>query len=344
MALDGDPAAAGGDRDARSISRRPCLIEQSVVVFEGPLNQIKNNSHPFLLDCEGMLAGRVRALAEIVDPAAGMLISRAWSDPIDVGFRKAASASAANGKSPRWSRTASLINGRPKAWKLPEMGTAMLPGPLINDEWFRGWVTVAREVKWNKSGDLRPRFVRLSNLTDSATVSIDGVALPETRPIEEMAVLSHWIEFHSRYKGEANAQTRMLFLDQWPQGKVNLALPSALPAEGSAQVEIRVRGTSGSFRPHPLPAIRGDLHLDLTGPVYVKSISFDTEKPGENRRFKFALSLGNDTGKEFRGTLRAVYGRYDGKIPYTGNCPAYATVDQPIVLQPGTSEFVGSAA
>ena len=163
-------------------------------------------------------------------------------------------------------------------------------------------------------------------------MKIGGVALPETRPIEDMAVLTHWVEFHSPYKGEANAQTRMLFLDLTPQGPVKLALPAALPIAGQTHVEMRIRDTSGMFRPRPTPGILGDLHFDLTPPVYVKDISFDTEKPGDDRRFEFKIVLGNESGQPRHLKLRAVYGRYDGKIAYTGNCPAYATVDQPVDL------------
>ena len=72
---------------------------------------------------------------------------------------------------------------------------------------------------------------------------------------------------------------------------------------------MRIRGTSGMFRPRPVMGVLGDLHLELTPPVYVKDISFDTDKPGENRRFKFQLQIDNETGSEFRGTLRSVYGR-----------------------------------
>lgn len=315
--------------------------ESSRIIFDKPLPEIPGigagtGAFSYEADAAGILAGKLRVKAEIIDPVSMAPLSSAWSDPIGVGFRRRISLAG------DWDVTkiepfSAAIAGRPKNWKLPETKSATLPGPLIHDEFFRGWVTVRRDVKWSKTGDLQPRFVRLSNVTDSAAVTVNGVALPESRPIEQLAVLSHWIEFHSKFKGEANAQTRLLFLDLWPQKQVKLALPEALAAEGSADIQIRVRGTSGSFRPHPLPAIRGDLHLDLTAPVYVKTVSFDTDKPGENRRFKFALALGNETGREFHGKLRAVYCRYDGKVPYTGNCPAYATVDQPIVLPAGAS-------
>ena len=69
--------------------------------------------------------------------------------------------------------------------------------------------------------------------------------------------------------------------------------------------------------------------------VYLETVSFDTEKPGDKRRFKFQLTLNNTSGAEFKGKIRSVYGRYVGEIPYTGDCPAYAEAEQSVTLPPG---------
>jgi hypothetical protein len=307
---------------------------RSRVVLERPLAELaKSGDVKCVIDSEGMLTGAVRLLAEIVTPGRAAALSTTWADPVTVGVRHRVSLAG------DWDVT-KIENHeypnqwRPKEWKVPAPTSAHLPGSLINDDFFKGWVTASRDVKWTKMGDLRPRFVRLSGVADSAVFTIESQALPETRPIEEMSILTHWNEYHSPFKGEENAARRMLFLDQIPQGPVKLTLPKALDGE-SAKVSFRLRATSGQFRPHPVFGITGDLHLEMSPPVYVGDIGFDTEKPGENRRFKFDLTLNNESGKEFRGKLVAVYGRYDGAIAYTGGCAAYATAEQPVTLKPG---------
>ncbi|HET6247472.1 MAG TPA: hypothetical protein VFE47_07245 [Tepidisphaeraceae bacterium] len=288
----------------------------------------------FNLSADGILAGAIHVRAEIIEANATKPISAAWSEPIEVGIRAHLNLAG------KWNVTKiepySVAGGnRPANWKPPEISSATLPGIIVNDEFFRGWVTLHRTISWSKNGGLQPRFLRLAGVADSAAVTIDQMALPETRPIEDMAVLSHWIEFHSRFKGEQNAKTRMLFLDLPPQGPVKISLPAPLPPEGSAQFAVRLRSTSGMFRPHPAAAIRGDLHLDLTPPVYVRNISFDASKPGEDRRFTFRVVLANETSAQKHCTLRALYGQYDGSIAYTGNCPLFASEEQQITLNPG---------
>ncbi len=318
--------------------------EIAKVVLDAPLGDLlagrrPRDGVPFELGADNCLLGELRAQVELLTDDGKKTLSEAWSQPAQIGIRKHVSLAGV------WQVTriepfAYESQWRPKDWQQPELKSVSLPGALLRDEWFRGWITVARDIQWNASGDLQPRFLRLSGVADSAQVKIGGVALPETRPIEDMAVLTHWVEFHSPYKGEANAQTRMLFLDLTPQGPVKLALPAALPIAGQTHVEMRIRDTSGTFRPRPTPGILGDLHFDLTPPVYVKDISFDTEKPGADRRFAFKIVLGNESGQPRHLKLRAVYGRYDGKIAYTGNCPAYATVDRPVDLEPGATSVV----
>jgi hypothetical protein len=326
-----DVAAAVGDTPG----------ETAKVVLDAPWSELStgrwfSRGVPFELDAGNCLLGELRAHIELLSADGKTMLSEAWSEPVKIGIRKRVSL-AGDWQVTRMEPFAYESQWRPKDWKQPELKSVRLPGPLLRDEWFRGWITVARDIRWDASGDLQPRFLRLSGAADSALVKIGGLALPETRPTEDMAVLSHWVEFHSPYKGEANAQTRLLFLDLTPQGPVNLALPAALPAAGQAHVEMRIRDTSGMFRPRPVPGILGDLHFDLAPPAYVKEISFDTEKPADDRRFKFKVALGNESGRPLHGKLRTVYGRYDGKIAYTGSCPAYATVDLPVDLPPGGS-------
>jgi len=289
----------------------------SRIILERPVTDPGANGElKFDVDSADMLVGTIHIKAEIIQPSQHGPVASAWADPIAVGVRKRVSLAGTwdVGKVEPYDYQA---KNRPK------------------DEYFRGWITVRRDVKWAPDGKLKPRFIRMSGVADSALVSVDGVALPETRPIEEMAVLSHWIEFHSAFKGEANANTRLLFLDLLPQGPVKLALPATPHDDGKASIQMRIRGTSGMFRPRPVMGVVGDLHLEMTPPVYVKDISFDTDKPGENRRFKFQLKIENETRSEFHASLRSVYGRYDGKIAYTGNCPAFGNADQAVVLKPG---------
>ncbi len=292
---------------------------------------------PFEVDVQGMLAGTIRVKAELYrhEGDVDRIIGQAWSDVVRVDVRKRLSLAG------EWAVTKVepypfRVAQRPKVWTPPNPKSVRLPGGIGSDEYFRGWMTLSREVSWPAQGsELQPRFLRLSQVNDSATVTIDGTPLSETRPLEEMAVLTHWVEFHSEYKGEENARTRLMFLDLLPQPPVKLDLPHALPVAGKVSIQVRLRGSSGLFRTRPVYGIHGDLHLDLTPPQYVKSISFDTEKPGPMRRFHFKLALANESNKSFTGTLRAAYRRYDGSIAYTGNCPAYASDSQPLTLEPG---------
>ncbi len=310
--------------------------ETSKVLIDKPLDQHLADGIAFEFDAGTCLAGEMRAHVEITAPGHAGLLAEGWSEPVNIGIRKRVSLAGdwdVKSIEPYGYKT----TARPKEWKPPELKTVHLPGVLLQDEWFRGWITVSREISIPNTGNEQPRFLRLSGVADSAAVTINNAPLPETRPIEEMSVLSHWIEFHSQYKGEENAKTRMLFLDLQPQGPVKLALPAPLTSDSKAKVEMRIRDTSGMFRGRPKPGIRGDLHLDLTPAVYVKDITFDTEKTADDRRFKFSVTLANESGKDFHGKLRSIYGRYDGKIAYTGSCPAYATTDQPVELKSGSN-------
>jgi len=256
---------------------------------------------------------------------------------------------------------------RPKDWKLGTLPASVkVPGPLPFDEGFRGWVTLKREVTWKRDGDLQPRLIRVDGASDSARVRVDGAEAGETAPVEDLAVLTHWAEFHCPFKGPENEGKRMLLMAGGSEYPWVAPLAKALPAEGKAEVEITLRATSGGVlgRPKPPYGILNGVCLEMASPVYIRSVSFDTEKPAREsatvgspdrarldkpavahrvpraeqpRRFRFSLVIANETGKAFKGKLRAVYGCYQGALPYTGPCPAQATGDQEIALPPGHS-------
>jgi hypothetical protein len=294
---------------------------------------------PFELSASGLLVGGVQVQAVIETGGDQPPVSSAWSAPIRIGVRRRVELAgewAVTGVEPfkfedRW---------RPKDWKLPEnVKTLTLPGmfdPALTP-WFRGWVTVKREVEWKAPEGLRPRFLRVSGVWDSVLATVDGAKVGEVTPVEDLDCLTHWMEFHSQFKGEENRPKRLMMADHDEYPPLCWPLPKALPAKGQATVELRMRGTSGLFRPKPAYGVHGDLHLELAPAVCIKSVAFDTEKPGEARRFKFGLSLLNESGKEFRGKLRAVYGQYSGPRSYAGPCFAYATDEQPLVVPTGES-------
>ena len=294
---------------------------------------------PFSIAAGDMLFGSLQVRAEVVVDRDSRPLSVGWSAPVRVGLRKRL------GLGGRWAVTsAKVLEGdvphRPKDWKLGALpATVELPGRLPFDRGFRGWVTVRREVAWKRDGDLRPRLVCISGASDSARVRVDGAHVGETSPVDDVAVLTHWVEFHCPFKGPENEQKRMLLIAGGDERPWLAPLPKALPPEGKAQIELAIRATSGGIlgKPQPPYGILDEMHLELVPPVYIRSVSFDTEKLGEKRRFRFTLTLANDTGKSFKGTLRAVYGRYHGEFPYTGACPAYASSEQRVSLPAGES-------
>jgi hypothetical protein len=181
----------------------------------------------------------------------------------------------------------------------------------------------------------KPCFLRVSGVWDSVLASVDGAKVGEVMPVEDLDVLTHWQEFHSQFKGEENRPKRLMMADHDEYPPLCWPLPKALPAKGQTTVELKLRGTSGLFRKKPAYGVHGDLHLECAPAVCIRSVSFDTEKPSEARRFKFTLALDNDSGQEFRGTLRTVYGQYAGLRSYTGPCPAYAVAEQPLTVPAG---------
>jgi len=282
----------------------------------------------FELDSAGMLAGTLQMQATVTGG------SFAVSAPVSVGIRQRLSLAG------EWTVTKVEpleLEGsrRPKDWKQPAFDKPVkLPGALTSDPWFRGWVTVKRELPTPVAGELRPRAVKLSGVSNSALVRINDAVVGEVQPETELdCELSHWSEFHSQFKGDANKRKRLLTGDAVVLPPLTLVLPKAVT--GPLTVELTIRGTSGAMRPKPPYGIFGDLHLELLPPVFVKAVTFDTEKLGEKRRFKFQVTLVNESGAAFKGKLRTVYGRYLGELPYTGACPAYATADQEVSLPVG---------
>ena len=313
---------------------------QSEVALEQPVTGAAGaRTVSFPLTTTGMSFGTVRPTAELL--VGGQVQSTATGPAVPVGVRKRISLSG------EWKiADVKVLEGdvpwRPKNWKLGAVpATVNLPGTLPFDGGFRGWVTLTREVSWPKDGDLQPRAFSIFGASDSAKVRVNDMALGETAPVEDMAVLSHWVEFHApdQFKGLENEQKRMLLLATGNERVSLLPMPKALPAEGKAQIEMVIRGTSGAFMSLPIMqyGVKNDLHLELAPAVSISGVTFDTTKPGEKRRFTFALRVRNDSGAPFTGKLRACYGCYDGDMPYTGNCPASASAEQEVRIPVGES-------
>ncbi len=293
---------------------------------------------PFDFDAGGEMRGSFRIKAELFQNAsASRPIAAAWSETINVSFRPQIRLDG------QWDvlgiKVFDYNNGqRPKDWAPPNPPkTVAFPAAFPFDHWFRGWVTVKREFNWKAPANLRPRFVYASGIANSARILVGGEDLGETLPVEDISVLTHWVEYHSPFKGEENKEKRMLALDVDPLPPVTLPLKTALPSEGKAEIEVTIRGTHGQWRPQATYGIVGDLHVELARDVCITGVSFDTENHGEERRFKFKLTIRNDSGREFNGTLRTLYGRYSGKLAYTGSCPTYSKADQPLKAAAGES-------
>ncbi|HEY3321133.1 MAG TPA: hypothetical protein VGP72_11755 [Planctomycetota bacterium] len=319
-------------------------------VTEEIANQpLADATFPFELTTKGMLTGRLRVLAELLEGKNGPCLEMAWGPVINVGVRRRVDL-AGDWSVVKIDPLLGDVRERPKNWVPPTPpATIVQPGPLPFDAGFRGWVTLKREASWKDLGDLKPRLIHLSGISDSAVVQVNGQSLGETYPVEDMAVLTHWVEFHSPYKGPENAQKRLMLMDLGVQDPVTLALPKAL--DGKGEIELKIRGTSGLFAQKPPYGILGEMYLAATPGIYIKNVSFDTEMVApasvpagrdagstmSYRRFKFHLVMGNDTGSDFKGNLRAAYGRYAGKTAYTAPCPEYAEEVHPLVLAKGES-------
>ncbi|MCX7933639.1 MAG: hypothetical protein N3A66_00085 [Planctomycetota bacterium] len=302
---------------------------------------------PFAVPTKDMLLGRIQLRAEYLqtEGKAAAVRSLAYSKPIAVGLRRRLDLSG-EWQVAKVELLSCPIRGQPKDWKLPEVKAVRLPGSLdpFFTPHFRGWVALQRTFAWQAAADLQPRFLHVGRASDSAAVAVDGQAIGETCPLEDKDTsLSHWGEFHAtRMWGDAMAGAqglplRLAVADQTPAAPATFPLPQPLPASGKAEIVLKIRGASGMFREKPAYGIFGDLFLEMTPAIYVRGIAMATDKQGEKRQFKFSVTCRNDSGREFKGTLRAVYGQYQGDGPYAGPCPPYAVDEKPVTLPPGDS-------
>ena len=184
---------------------------------------------------------------------------------------------------------------------------------------FRGWLAFAREISWDAKGKAPGRFVA-EGVSDSVAVKINGVHVGEMLPESELAdTLGKWRYFHGEnrnpaIKGRDDARQLIDLITDFD------AIPffgAPLPeiAGGKAQFEIELRGTSG--RQH---GIHGGMYLEMLPKTHFNDVAFTADMEDGRRVFTFTLDAANNTGKPFRGRVRAVYGVYAGQVPYTGAC------------------------
>jgi hypothetical protein len=299
---------------------------------------------PFTVSTLGMLSGGIRVKAELHagEGKEAALLSAAWGPPVRAGVRRRVDL-AGDWKPVEVEEWTAFAHRPPQGWTLPEPEAVRLPGSLdaAYTEHFRGWVTLERRVAWKAPPGLAPRFLLATGVQDGVLASLNGAEVGEARSEKDIdCTLTHWLEFHGKGQlGENNTKrNRNLIkdLDVMPLAAWPL---EALPAEGEAEVRLRLRGTSGLFRRKPVYGVHGDLCLELAPAVHIRSVTFDTEKPGEERRFLFNVGLVNESGEPFSGQLRVVYGEYDGRLAYTGRCPAYAEERRAVTIAPGVQTF-----
>jgi hypothetical protein len=341
---DGDAASGGvhvtvdaGDPAEMSLS---IVAEQHADVPRGagggtvataPLHQEKlrgdgSREIAFKCDVAQIVFGSVRFQAKVTGPA-GEELAMAWSRPVEIGVRRSHSLAGA------WAVASSeFMPFAAEQYKsLKSLGASVeLPGAISDQRSFRGWVNVTQSATLRRAGDWSYRYLRMEGVADGVLATVNGVALPELGAVERLDSLSHWPEFHSKFKGPEQRQAVMMTSFGRVLPPATLPLAKALPA-GPAELALRVRCTS-ERQSH---GIFGALRLEATGPVHIGQVEFETEKPGADRRFLFAVQVHNDTGRVFEGRLRTVYGQYQGATPYTGDCPAYAEATQELRLEPG---------
>ena len=265
------------------------------IVLQQKIAAANSERIPFDTTNPETLSGDIRFKAELFAEGQAKPVSTSWSPRVEVGVRKRISLAGP------WDvgKVEPLVfedARRPKTWKVPDFGSQItFPGALTRDPWFRGWVTLKRQFTWPRDGDLRPRMLRISGVSNSAKVAVAGKTIGEVLPVEEIEVLSHWVEYHSKYKGDANKLLRMQMLDVDVQPPMTMSLPG-LPTSGESTIELTLRGTHGMFQPKPVYGIYGDLHLEMTPAVFIESVTFDTEKPGPKRLLKFKVSINNTSG------------------------------------------------
>ena len=240
---------------------------------------------PFSVSTRGILSGGVRVKAELLaeEGKEAAVLSAAWGAQVRVGVRRRVDL-AGDWKPVEVEEWTALTHRPPQGWTLPQPEAVRLPGSLdaAFTEHFRGWVTLRRRVAWEAPPGLAPRFLLATGVQDGVLVSLNGAEVGEARSEKDIeCTLTHWLEFHGKSRLGANNTKRnrnlMKDLDVLPL--VAWPLAGALPAEGEAEVELRVRGTSSVFRRKPAYGIHGNLCLELAPAVHIRGVTFAPGAP-----------------------------------------------------------------
>ncbi len=221
-----------------------------------------------------------------------------------------------------------------------------IPGTLSRDAgWpngFRGWVTFKRNV--SLPANAAAIAFSAEGVADSAALRVNGADVAEMLPEEDLdSSLSSWFYFHGErlYPGVKNREdTKRLVRLLADRDVLREGLQTIVPnvAGASADIELTLRATSGSTHGQPPYGIHGDVSFSPLPATYVEGATFDTSKPGDQRLFTFSVKLANSGTKPFKGKLRAVYGQYEGEVPYTGACPAVDEASLDVTVPPGGCE------
>lgn len=317
-------------------------------VYAGAVKGTAAVAVPIAVKAEGVLVGGLRLRATVFDRPGGTALSSAWSETVTVGVRRRLSLAG------DWT----VLDARPfpfgvggqkepyRPERLPE--TIRLPGTLDESGLtgkFRGWVTVKRTVPLKTGAALQPRLFYVHGASDSVKVAVGGVTIGEALPEADLDhSLSHWLYFHGFRtnphipKSDENKHFIRLIQSLEPHAPMRWPLPPAALARGTLEVQMELRGTSGghAYAQRVPYGILGDLHCELLPAVFVRSVAFDTTKPSDERRFHFRLAITNAGDQPFAGTIRTVYGQYEGAVPYTGACPSVDEATQAVSVLPGT--------
>ena len=317
-------------------------------VHAGALRGTGEVEVPISLQPKGVLAGKIRFRATIFDRKGGVTLGSAWSETVTVGLRKRLNLAG------DWAVLEARpfpfgVGGQKEPYRPEDLPkTIRLPGRFdesgLTDK-FRGWVTVKRSVPLVPGAELQPRLFFVHGASDSVKVDVGGVTIGEVLPEADLDhSLSHWLYFHGFRtnphipKSEENKQYIRLIQNVGPHAPMRWPVPANAHEGDAMGIKMELRGTSGGHTygqrvPH---GVLGDLHCELVPDVFVRSVSFDTIKSSGRRRFHFGLAITNASDRPFAGKLRAVYGQYEGTVPYTGVCPPVDEATQSVSVPPGT--------